>query len=81
VAAEDVRRAIDELPETFRSVVVLVLVEDLSYREAAEVLSVPIGTVMSRLHRGRRLLQRALNAAPGRSGIGAGGTGFPRKER
>lgn len=80
VVAEDVSRAIDALPEAYRSVVVLVLLEELSYREVAEALSVPIGTVMSRLHRGRRLLQEALRETAERSGIRAGGRGFPREE-
>lgn len=53
-------RAIGELPEVFRSAVVLVDVEGLSYEAAASILSVPIGTVRSRLFRGRRLLQEAL---------------------
>jgi RNA polymerase sigma-70 factor (ECF subfamily) len=53
---EDVRRAIETLPAEQREVVVLVCVEDLAYREAADVLGVPIGTVMSRLARARRKL-------------------------
>ncbi len=52
--------AIANLPENFREAVVLVDVGDFSYQDAAEILDVPIGTVMSRLHRGRRLLKRAL---------------------
>jgi RNA polymerase sigma-70 factor (ECF subfamily) len=47
---------LDALPETFRDVLVLVDLEDHSYREAADALGVPVGTVMSRLHRGRKLL-------------------------
>jgi RNA polymerase sigma-70 factor (ECF subfamily) len=54
------REAIDELAEPFRSAVLLVDVEDLSYDSAAEVMGVPIGTVRSRLFRGRRLLQEKL---------------------
>jgi RNA polymerase sigma-70 factor, ECF subfamily len=50
------------LPTEFREVLVLREIEDLSYREIADVLQVPIGTVMSRLARGRAQLQRALNA-------------------
>jgi len=53
-------KAIDALPEVFRSAVVLVDVEGQSYDEAAAVLGVPIGTVRSRLFRGRRILQHAL---------------------
>jgi RNA polymerase sigma-70 factor (ECF subfamily) len=60
VIAAEIRAALDELPEDFRMVVLLADVEDLSYREIAEVLSCPIGTVMSRLHRGRRILKARL---------------------
>ncbi len=57
---EDILKAIEDLPVEFRAVVVLVLVEGFSYKEAAEILDIPIGTVMSRLWRGRRLLQKSL---------------------
>lgn len=57
---DDIERAIDGLPEAFRSVVVMVDVQGLTYREVAEILEVPIGTVRSRLARARSLLQRAL---------------------
>jgi RNA polymerase sigma-70 factor (ECF subfamily) len=53
----DVVGALEELPETFRAVVVLADIEGFSYKEIAEILDIPIGTVMSRLHRGRRQLQ------------------------
>jgi RNA polymerase sigma-70 factor, ECF subfamily len=53
-------QSLEEVPEHFREVVVLVDIGDFSYQEAADILGVPIGTVMSRLHRGRRLLKRAL---------------------
>jgi len=52
------------LPAEFREALVLREIEDLSYREIADVLGVPIGTVMSRLARGRALLRRALEPAP-----------------
>jgi RNA polymerase sigma-70 factor, ECF subfamily len=55
-----IRSALAEVPENFREVVVLVDVGDFSYAEAAGILGIPIGTVMSRLYRGRRLLKRAL---------------------
>ena len=58
--AEDIERALAALPEVFRSAVVLRDVEDLSYDEIASVLDVPVGTVMSRIHRGRALLRAAL---------------------
>ncbi len=51
-----VRRALGELPESFRKAVELVDLAELSYRDAAEAMGVPVGTVMSRLHRGRKLL-------------------------
>jgi RNA polymerase sigma-70 factor, ECF subfamily len=57
---ERIRRAVDELPDPFREVVELVCVQQFSYREVCEMLDVPIGTVMSRIHRGRKLLQAAL---------------------
>ena len=56
----DVQRALEDLPETFRIPVLLADVEGFSYREIAEMLEIPIGTVMSRLHRGRKALHRAL---------------------
>lgn len=60
MTSEAVKRALDELPVDYRAVVVLADLHDLSYREIAEVIDRPIGTVMSRLHRGRRLLQEKL---------------------
>lgn len=58
LAMRDMRRALARLPEEQRSVVLLVSVEDMSYAEAAAVLGVPIGTVMSRLARGRERLRQ-----------------------
>jgi RNA polymerase sigma-70 factor, ECF subfamily len=57
---EDVRAALDSLPEAFRMAVWLVDVEGFSYKETAEILDIPIGTVMSRLHRGRKALEKGL---------------------
>jgi RNA polymerase sigma-70 factor (ECF subfamily) len=57
---EDVRGALEALPEGFRMAVWLADVEGFSYKEIAEILDIPIGTVMSRLHRGRRALEKAL---------------------
>lgn len=57
---KEIVTALDELPEEFRLAVVLSDVEELSYREIADIMGCPIGTVMSRLHRGRRLLKRRL---------------------
>jgi RNA polymerase sigma-70 factor (ECF subfamily) len=66
----EVKEALDELPEHFRAAVVLADIEGFSYKEIAEILHVPIGTVMSRLHRGRRLLQRRLFEHAQEHGIG-----------
>lgn len=60
VTHEDVVLAIERLPEIHREVVLLVDVEGLTYKECAEVLGVPVETVMSRLHRARSQLQQAL---------------------
>jgi RNA polymerase sigma-70 factor (ECF subfamily) len=57
---EEVKSAVDALPEQFRMAVLLADVEGFSYKEIAEILDVPIGTVMSRLHRGRKALQKRL---------------------
>jgi RNA polymerase sigma-70 factor (ECF subfamily) len=56
----EIGKALDELPDEFRLAVVLSDVEDLSYKEIADIMGCPIGTVMSRLHRGRRLLKSRL---------------------
>jgi len=56
----DVKGAIEALPDQFRMAVLLADVEGFSYKEIAEILDIPIGTVMSRLHRGRKALQKAL---------------------
>ena len=56
----DILQAIEDLPEQFRLAVVLSDIEGFSYAEVAEIMDVPMGTVMSRLHRGRKGLQRRL---------------------
>jgi len=56
----EVQKALDELPPEFRAAVVLSDIEELSYKEIADAMGTPIGTVMSRLHRGRKLLQKTL---------------------
>jgi RNA polymerase sigma-70 factor, ECF subfamily len=58
--SEDVARALAELPGDFRLAVVLCDVEGFSYKEIADIMDCPVGTVMSRLHRGRRLLRQSL---------------------
>lgn len=60
ISDESIKSAIEELPENFRIVVLLSDVEGFSYQEIAEILSIPVGTVMSRLHRGRKTLQKLL---------------------
>lgn len=59
--SDDVARALEALPPDFRIAVVLCDVQGFSYKEIAEIVDCPVGTVMSRLHRGRRLLKKALH--------------------
>jgi RNA polymerase sigma-70 factor, ECF subfamily len=58
--SDDVLRAIDSLPIDFRMVVILADLQEFSYKEIADILACPVGTVMSRLFRGRKLLQKML---------------------
>jgi RNA polymerase sigma-70 factor (ECF subfamily) len=58
-----IRRLVEELPEPFREAIVLREMNDLSYKEIAEVAGVPVGTVMSRLARARAMLRSAWNTA------------------
>lgn len=67
IMAAHARRAIAGLPEEQRSVVALVLVEGMSYREAADILQVPTGTIMSRLSRARQALAKTLRVGEGAS--------------
>ncbi len=60
VDGQSLRRALEELPAEYREVIVLRELEDMSYKEIAEVAGIPIGTVMSRLARARRRLQETL---------------------
>ncbi len=57
---EQIGKALDELPEEYRTVATLYFVEDLTYEQIAKILEIPLGTVRSRLHRGRKMLQRKL---------------------
>jgi RNA polymerase sigma factor (sigma-70 family) len=61
--SETLRHALEQLPEEFREIIVMRELEGMGYKEIAEVAQVPIGTVMSRLARARKRLQRALTAA------------------
>ena len=67
---QDILAALDRIPRQFREVVLLVDVEEFSYKEAGEMLNVPIGTVMSRLSRGRGLLRESLAGVANSYGIG-----------
>jgi RNA polymerase sigma-70 factor (ECF subfamily) len=60
MVSEDVERALSHVPQEFRMAVILADLEDFSYKEIAEIMDCPAGTVMSRLYRGRRILQRHL---------------------
>ncbi len=76
LVAEEIQRALDSLPEDYRLAVLLVDVQELSYKEAADAMGCPVGTVMSRLHRGRRLLKgRLVDQA---QALGFGGAALPR---
>jgi RNA polymerase sigma-70 factor (ECF subfamily) len=69
----EVLAALEEVPQDYRAVVLLVDVEEFAYKDAASILNVPIGTVMSRLNRGRRVLRERLAAAAQSYGIGKQG--------
>lgn len=73
----DIKEAVESLPEHFRLPVLLADLEGFSYKEIAEILEIPIGTVMSRLHRGRKQLQRALWEYASRRGLVPEGADAP----
>jgi RNA polymerase sigma-70 factor, ECF subfamily len=60
LSQNDVVNALSEVPHDFRDVLVLVDIGDFTYADAAQILDIPVGTVMSRLHRGRRILKKAM---------------------
>jgi RNA polymerase sigma-70 factor (ECF subfamily) len=60
LSQNDVVDALSEVPHDFRDVIVLVDIGDFTYADAAHILDIPVGTVMSRLHRGRRILKKAM---------------------
>ena len=68
------KEALEALPEQFRLAVYLADVEGFSYKEIAEILDIPIGTVMSRLHRGRKAMQKQLYEYAVARGLVDGGT-------
>jgi RNA polymerase sigma-70 factor, ECF subfamily len=70
-----VKSALEELPEAFRMAVWLADVEGFSYKEISEITDVPIGTVMSRIHRGRRALQKTLHEVATARGLVGSATG------
>jgi RNA polymerase sigma-70 factor (ECF subfamily) len=70
LADADILAALDQIPADFKAVVLLVDVEEFAYKEVAGILDVPIGTVMSRLSRGRRLLREHLAGVAKSYGIG-----------
>lgn len=69
VRDEDVLAALDRLPAQYREAVLLADVQEFSYKEVAEVLAIPIGTVMSRLNRGRKLLRAELAGVAAAYGV------------
>ena len=69
---EEILAAMDKIPADFRSVVLLVDVEEFAYKDAAEILNIPIGTVMSRLSRGRKHLRELLDDVAQAYGLGRG---------
>lgn len=66
---DEVRTALEELPEAYLLPILLADVQEFSYQEIADILDIPIGTVMSRLHRGRKALQKSLVAFATRRGL------------
>lgn len=69
---DEVKTALEELPENFRLPVLLADVQNFSYKEIAEILDIPIGTVMSRLHRGRKAMEKKLIDFVEREGLARG---------
>jgi RNA polymerase sigma-70 factor (ECF subfamily) len=69
---DQVRQAIEQLPEDFRTAVIMADIEDKSYKEIAEAMDCPLGTVMSRLYRGRKLLRQKLGDYASARGLGKG---------
>jgi RNA polymerase sigma-70 factor (ECF subfamily) len=70
LAGAEIGAAVDALPEQYREAIALVDIGEFTYQEAADIAGVPIGTIMSRLHRGRRLLKRELAERAVKGGTG-----------
>jgi len=66
---DEVKQALDALPPDFRGAVIMADLEEMSYKDIAEVMRCPLGTVMSRLYRGRKLLREALQQYAGERGL------------
>ena len=77
LASDDIAAALEALPDTYRAVCTMYLMEDFSYEEIGEMLGVPLGTVRSRLHRGRAMLQKRLWTLAVDQGIVIGDAGAP----
>lgn len=71
ITDEDVLQALEKVPPIFKEIVVLCDVESFSYKEISEIMDIPIGTVMSRLHRGRKVLRNELAVYARNYGIGS----------
>jgi RNA polymerase sigma-70 factor, ECF subfamily len=69
ITDEDLLAALNQVPEAFREVILLVDVQEFSYKEISEILKIPIGTVMSRLSRGRLALRTHLTSSPTQTGF------------
>ena len=83
LVSDDVKTALDNVPYDYRLAVVLCDLEEFTYKEIADIMDCPVGTVMSRLHRGRRLLQKSLREYAIEQGIVKDGRrdSLPEKER
>src|SRR4051812_30447080 len=80
--SDDVKQALETIPYDYRMAVVLCDLEEFSYKEIADIMDCPVGTVMSRLHRGRRLLQKSLRDYAIREGFVKGEViPFPRTKK
>jgi RNA polymerase sigma-70 factor (ECF subfamily) len=80
VLDREIEQAMERLPEEYRTVVLMALLEGMSYKDIASALSIPLGTVMSRLHRGRKMLQSQLMEFARRKGILRGPSRVPTDE-